>query len=193
MEFLKPIEVVNGGILRAAPTNLRFDATMLASHIMSADVNYILPVLGQGLYAYMVANRTTGTINYNTALGAIVPAFTDPILEAFFTGQGVYTLMCYAIVLEALPFVHFQITSTGVKVKDDQNSAAAQSEDVRYMADTMQTRINTLSRKIKEYLCANEATFAPFGFVGSEIGCKPSCCAGDKAQFDNDFSGFFIY
>jgi hypothetical protein len=111
MSLIKPQEVVNTGIYRAAPVNTRFDINIISPHIQSAEERFIVPILGTALYNDMVANQNTAVSNYNPDAGALVAKFPlNPAYEALWTTY-VLRYLGYVIYYEALPYLTFQVSS----------------------------------------------------------------------------------
>jgi hypothetical protein len=70
-------EVINGGIVRPAPLNARFDAQLLAPQILAAELRFVKPILCADLYAAMIADKVdySGTPNYQIATNYTVGDF----------------------------------------------------------------------------------------------------------------------
>jgi hypothetical protein len=81
MSLIKPQEVVNTGIYRAAPVNTRFDINIISPHIQSAEERFILPILKKDLYDDMVLNQNPLVSNYNPDAGPIVLKFPTSIMD----------------------------------------------------------------------------------------------------------------
>ena len=80
--LIKPSEVVNGGILRPAPLNSRFDTQLIAPHIQLAEERFVIPVLQPDFYEQLIEIQNPNPSNYNPKLGAIEPKFpSDSNLE----------------------------------------------------------------------------------------------------------------
>jgi hypothetical protein len=61
-------EAVNGGVLRPAPMNARFDTGLIGPHIADAERAHIIPVIGEVLYATLLSKKNPLPCNYNKAL-----------------------------------------------------------------------------------------------------------------------------
>jgi hypothetical protein len=163
--LLKPLEVVNQGIVKVGPQDSRFDAALLSAHQDTSERKYIRDAIGAPFYENLKTLRTAGTINYNPALGAIVTMFpTEPDLEELFINQKLYDLLCYACLCEALPSIHFKVSSTGVNVNAPNYALSAGANEMRYLQDRFKENIRFLTEEVQNYLCKNSTLFTPFGF-----------------------------
>ncbi len=70
--LIKPQEVVNTGLYRAAPVNARFDINLISPYILSTEERFLIPVLGRAFYDDLVAEQNTAVSNYNPDAGALV-------------------------------------------------------------------------------------------------------------------------
>ncbi len=173
MQFIKAQEVVKGGYVRIGPTDTQFDSLLLASHCDNAEREYVRDAIGSTFFEYLKTQRTSGIINYNADLGAIVPAFSNADLEALFLNGKLFDLIGNAVIKTALPHIHFKITSSGVQTNVSSFSQAGTGNDMRYLGDSMGKTITFLTKEVRDYLCANAAKFTPFGFDDKDFcDCK---------------------
>lgn len=170
-QFIKSVEVVKGGYVKIAPTDTQFDSTLLASFCDNAEREYVRNTIGNTFFEYLKTQRTTGIINYNADLGAIVPAFTNPDLESLFLDGKLFDLIGNAVVKTALPFIHFKITSSGVQITQASFAQAGTGNDMRYLGDSMAKTLTFLIQEVQDYLCDNAAIYTPYGF-DDKIYCK---------------------
>lgn len=182
-QFIKAVEVVKGGYVKIAPTDTQFDSTILASHCDNAEREYVRNAIGNTFFEYLKTQRTSGIINYNADLGAIVPAFTNPDLESLFLDGKLFDLIGNAVVKTALPFIHFKITSSGVQVPVASYANAGTGSDMRYLGDSMAKTLTFLTKEVQDYLCDNEAIYTPYGFDATEF-CK-HCKQNNKIKQTN--------
>lgn len=163
-QFIKPLEVVRGGYLRITPTDTQFDPNLLAPFVDNAERRYVRDVIGSEFFEQLKANRTAGIINYNTAFGAVNPAFANADLEALFLDGKLFDLLGFAVLEESLSFAHFKITSAGVQVNQVNYMQAAGGNDMRYLKDTLKDKIQFLQKEVLDYLCDNSTKYEPFDF-----------------------------
>lgn len=171
--FIKAIEVVKGGFVRPGPVDTQFDPLQLSSFTDIAEEKYVQPILGADFFQQLKDERTPNTINYNVNLGAVQVAFADADLEQLFKDKGLFRLIALAVIYEALPYVHFQISSTGVQSRSDAYSRAADGNEMRFLLDRLRRDIEFLQQQVKDFLCANSTTYEPFDF-NPELIC-PKC------------------
>ena len=160
--LIKPQEVVNTGIYRAAPVNTRFDINIIAPHIKSAEERFLLPLLGSALYNDMILLQNANVSNYNPDAGAIVQKFpTNAAYESLWTSY-VLRYIGYVIYYEALPYLTFQVSSKGIFTNDSEFASNGGLASVKFMQDNTLQKIDNLKPLIEKYLCDNKTTLPLF-------------------------------
>jgi len=165
-------EVINGGLLKASPLNVRFDATLIAPHIADAERIHIAPVLCQDFYDALGTKKNNAISNYNTAVGPIAKAFPsgdDTAYETLWV-KHLLQLCAWAVYYEALPFIGIQAGSGGVYALNAESAQNQGVKGIQFLQDTTLRRIASSARATLEYLCANAANFPDF--------CKAAKCPG---------------
>ena len=185
MQLIKPQEVVNTGIYRAAPVNARFDINQISPHIQSAEERHVIPLLTTNLYLDMVAQQNPLVSNYNPDAGPLVDKFpTDPNYETLWT---LYLLrfVSYAVWYEALPFITMNVTSKGIFSNDSEFATNGGLQAVKFMQDTMMQRMENLKDVIFHYLCKEKANYPDFNSkkcpCNSCGDCEDDCGCGSGA------------
>lgn len=160
--LIKPAEVINGGIFKAAPLNNRFDQTLISPHILPAELRYLPKLLGQDLYDDMISKQNASVSNYNINVGAIVQKF--PTEAAYETLWTKYLLLFVGSIVfnQSLPYINTQVGSQGVFFNDSEFAANAGIQGVKYLQTENQKTIDDLEGIIKDYLCDNKADFTLF-------------------------------
>lgn len=162
MTLIQAQEVINGGVLRPAPMNARFDSGLIGPHIADAERAHIIPVIGEALYATLLSKKNTLPCNYNAALGPIVKAFPasgDAALESLWVDH-LHQLTAWAVLYEALPFIGLQTGSAGVFSINTEHANNEGTKGIAFTQDAMRRRIDIKVEGLKAYLCAN-ATDCP--------------------------------
>lgn len=156
MSLIKPQEVVNTGIYRAAPVNTRFDINIISPHIQSAEERFVVPILGMSLYNDMVFYQNSNVSNYNPDAGLIVKKF--PTVSAYEDLWEKYLLrfIGYVIYYEALPYLTFQVSSKGIFTNDSEFASNGGLASVKFMQDNTLQKIDNLKPLIEKYLCDNK-------------------------------------
>ena len=144
MSLIKPQEVVNTGIYRAAPVNTRFDINIISPHIQSAEERFVVPILGMSLYNDMVFYQNPNVSNYNPDAGLIVKKF--PTVSAYEDLWEKYLLrfIGYVIYYEALPYLTFQVSSKGIFTNDSEFASNGGLASVKFMQDNTLQKIDNL-------------------------------------------------
>jgi len=180
--LIKPAEVVNGGIYRGAPTNARFDQTLISPHLDSTEERFVIDLLGEDLYLDMVSKQNAAVSNYNPDIGAIVPKFpTEAAYETLWT-KYLLRYISYATYHEILPFITIQTSSKGIFANGSEFADNAGIAGAKYLQDAMMKRIDDLRPKIEKYLCDNKADYPLFDDADCPCddcdGCTTSCHCG---------------
>lgn len=169
--LIQPKEVINGGIVRPAPADVRFDALLLSPHIQDAEARFVIPVLTSAFYYALIAEKGTTESNYNPAFTSTAAAFSTTAYEALWTDH--LRDYCAACVLyESLPFVGVQTGANGLYLNDSEFGRNAGIDGVKFMQDTLMTKIQVKERRLKEYLCTCAAALPAFS--SSAAGYCPS-------------------
>lgn len=179
--FIKGIEVVLNQLGR--PMDTQFDPKLLEPHTDNAERKYVRDLIGSDFFEYLKTQRTANTINYNAAYNPPYPvqvAFADANLEALFLDGKLFNLICVAVVHEALPNVHMQITGTGVQIPQVNFMQAAGASDMRYINDRLKDQIGFLQNEVIKYLCDNSDKYTAFGFDASN-----KCKCGNTKKYGN--------
>lgn len=187
MSLIHPQEVINGGILRPAPLNARFDVQLIAPHVSEAEERFALPALCQAFYDALVAEKAGTISNYNPAVGAIVPAFPgNAAYEALWTEGALMKFLALAATYEAMPFIAMQFGANGLFLNNTEFGENAGIKGVQFMQDTLLERIERKRVKLMEYLCENKAALT--GFCGDY--CED---CDDGAKEAQKYQGIIFY
>ena len=76
--LIQPSEIINTGILKAAPLNSRFDSQLLSPWVYFAESRFLLQpksFMCQEFYDDLIAQKNPTPSNYNSALGTVVQAY----------------------------------------------------------------------------------------------------------------------
>jgi hypothetical protein len=165
--FIKPVEVVKGGYVRIGPVDTQFDSLLLAPHCDNAERKYVRDAIGEDFFEYLKTQRTANIINYNSDLGPVQAAFSNADLEALFLNGKLFDLIGTAVIKEALPQIHFKISSSGLQVLQANFAQPASANDMLYFGDRFKEQIGFLTREVQKFLCDNQETYEPYGFDAS--------------------------
>lgn len=162
--LIQPGEVINGGVLKQGPLNVRFDVALIAPHIRVAEMMHVVPVLQQALYDTMVTKKDNTISNYNTAVGALVDAFPaggDAAYETLWT-KYVMELCAWAVFYEALPWINNQTGSNGTFNTNPDYAQNVGVKGTQYLQDQAKRRIQFLQDEVRKYLCENSGSFPDY-------------------------------
>lgn len=171
--LIQPNEVVNGGVLKPSPINARFDVTLIAPHIVEAEMIHVVPVIGQDFYDALIAKKNGVIGNYNTALGAIQKAFPTVGDEDLETLWKTYLmgLCAWAVYYEALPFIAIQSGTNGIYQTTVQYGENAGMDGVKFLQQSAGRRLKAIATRAGAFLCKNAADYLDF----DNSGCKTDC------------------
>lgn len=191
--LIQPNEVVNSGLLRAAPINNRFDAQLLTPHIAAAEESFVVPVLTRDFYEWLIEQKAGRVSNYNTSIAAQVKAFDGAGLEKAEELWKVHLLpyCAWAVYFEALPFIAFQTGSNGVFLAQTEHANNVGASGVKFLQDTTRRRIDQMKERMLVWLCENKAEFTEFD--GTSICPEESGCDGSTETKNTLENRFGIY
>lgn len=189
--LIKAAEVVNGGIMRGAPTNARFDLQLISPHIADAERRWVIPVLTSAFHEDLLESRSSAASNYNTAIGATAAAFpTSAAYESLWT-EHLLEYCSYAVLYESLPFIGVQIGAGGLYTNNTEWGEGVGVEGVKYMSDVLRERLEIKREQLKNYLCRNSTALE--GFVPSAAGYCPSACSSAHDDDPSQYLGMIFY
>ena len=111
-------EIVNQGIVKAAPFSNRFDAAILASQIDLAEQRFLKIFINPEFYEDLKAQRTSSEIQYNSDIGVFQKAYPNNAdYEELFT-QYLYPYICRAVIYESYPYIAIQTESNSLVVNE---------------------------------------------------------------------------
>ncbi|MCK5640834.1 MAG: hypothetical protein KAJ19_08555 [Gammaproteobacteria bacterium] len=193
-------EVVNGGIVRPAPFNSRFDAQLLAPNLLLAEERFLVPILCRNFYEDLIAQKTTDASNYNSSVGPIVPKFgTNPDYETLWK-QHLQESAARAVFISSLDDIVLQTGSNGLFINNSQFAESAGIEGMRTKEDRQLEKINLLINRMQRFLCKNNDLYPlwPYDKFCKQCGCSCTdecgCEDGDYIPKDGDGTntGFVI-
>ena len=161
MALIQPYEIVQGGVARPTPADVRLDAMLLGPHIETAVYRWVIPVLTEGLYAAMEADKGSSSAFTSTAYQAL----WDTHLKSLCANASLY---------EAAPFIVMQAGSNGIYLNNNEYGQNAGVEGLKFYQDTLKQRLEISKKRMKDYLCANAASLP--GFDAEEAGCPLDDC-----------------
>ena len=173
--LLQPQEIVNQGVVRAAPLGVQFDSILLDPLINPAAIEYVIPALGENgraFYEDLVAQRTDEEINYNAALGTVQIAFpTNTEYEALFV-NSLYSLLSLSCLYLALPFIQEQIGSNSIIVPEFEYARNEGRSSGKHLKDRLLDLIDIYQKEMKRFLCENKDNYTLFESEECD-GCEP--------------------
>jgi hypothetical protein len=169
--IIQPAEVVNGGQLRPAPLNARFDEIQVSPHIALAERSHVLPVLGSAFYQYIIVQKAGIVSNYNPNVAPIVQAFPlNPALEKLWT-EYLMEFCASAALLEALPFIAAKIGSNGISYGSNNLAEPTGLAEARFFMDSVRNRLQKIGELTLLFLCENKADYPNFDYKKQCINC----------------------
>lgn len=157
MSLIQPLEVVQGGINRPAPTDLRLDKNLISAHIEDAEYQWVIPAIGKTLYSYLKANKGTSTAFSNNYYQGL---WNDHLKE----------LCATSVLYEASPYIVVQAGTNGLYTINNDYGQNVGIDGVKFYQDTLKQRIEVKQKRVKDYLCTCAVNFT--GFVSAEIDCQ---------------------
>ena len=127
--------------------NYNVDTAFLLPFLKIAQDKHLQIILGTKLYDKLQTEITAGTLAnpYKTLVD-------DYIQDA---------IIHYALV-EALPFISFQIKNGSITQKNSENGTAATRQDVDYLVQKERDSAEFYGQRIVEYLCNDSSSFPEY-------------------------------
>lgn len=127
--------------------NYNVDTAFLLPFLKIAQDKHLQIILGTKLYDKLQEKITAGTLalQYKTLVD-------DYIQDA---------IIHYALV-EALPFISFQIKNGSITQKNSENGTAATRQDVDYLVQKERDSAEFYGQRIVEYLCNDSSSFPEY-------------------------------
>jgi hypothetical protein len=170
MSLIQAYEVVQGGIARPTPADVRLDAMLISPHIDTALYRWVVPTLSQGLYDALVTDKGSSS------------AFTSTAYQALWDAH-LKSLCANASLYEAAPFIVIQAGSNGLYLNNNEYGQNAGVEGLKFYQDTLKQRLEISAKRLKDYLCANAASLSPFDAAAA--GCPDADCKPEQEDYYN--------
>ena len=130
--------------------NYNVDTTFLLPFLKIAQDKHLQIILGTKLYDKL-QNDIAG-VDGATLTGVYKTLVDDYIQDA---------IIHYALV-EALPFISFQIKNGSITQKNSENGTAATRQDVDYLVQKERDSAEFYGQRIVEYLCNDSGSFPEY-------------------------------
>jgi hypothetical protein len=170
--LIQPAEVVNGGILKAAPVSDRFDSSLLAAHVKPAEIRFLRPLLCEDFYLDLIAEKNGIVSNYNDKICPIVEAYPNNATYETLWKEYLLPFLGYSVLWQSLPFIGVQVASTGILELQSDYSQNTGISGVKFMQDTLLTSIEVMTEELRRHLCENKDIYPLFK---SDKFCKCEC------------------
>ena len=171
--LIKPSEIVNTGILSAAPLNSRFDASKLSSVVHLAEDRFLKTFVCAAFYADLVAQKNVVPSNYNPDLGPVVEAFPLNADYEFLYTEYLLSYLSRAVYYLALPEIVLQTGSNGLFLNNTEFNSNSGLDGLKFMQDTQLQNLEKRRPFIIDYLCKNKTTYTLF--CDDDCGCCADC------------------
>ena len=176
--LIQPSEIIQGGLARQTPTDIRFDASLVSPHIRDAEARWVVPVLTEAFYEVLAAEKGTSSAFSTVAYQEL----WDTHLKQY---------CAFACLYEAAPFVVMQMGSNGLYLNSNEYGQTAGQEGLKFWHDELAERLERKRDRLFAYLCSCAAALT--GFDSSGAGCQdPDCNTEDYSDFDKVL-GVFLY
>lgn len=145
-----------------SPIPLNYNLKEVQNYVKIAEQIWIEPILGFNLYEellYQVKNNEVTEENSTLLV------------------EGVYPLLGYAVVLEALPFIWSHVTEVGVTKGKSDNSDSLDLKDMTYVEAHIRRQVEVRKDFLLKFLCEHCKSyplFEPSGRCGCECECDSS-------------------
>lgn len=127
--------------------NYNVDTAFLLPFLKIAQDKNMQVILGTDLYEKIEAEIAAG------ALTGVYKTLVDDYVQD--------SIIHYALV-EALPFISFQIKNGSVTQKNSENGTAASKEDINWLIQKERDSAEFYGQRIVDYLCENSSSFPEY-------------------------------
>ena len=183
--LITAFEIVNQGIVKAAPLSNRFDASVLAPQMDTAEQRFLKLFINPEFYEDLKAQRTTNEIQYNADLnnGSTQIAFpNNPDYEELFT-QYLYPYICRSVVYESYPYIVTQTASNGMFENQPSWGQNSGVKTMQVYRDTMLQTLEGTKPLIIKFLCENKDKYPLWDSEKHCDECKKEKIEGRKTGF----------
>lgn len=194
--LIRPQEVINGGIVRPAPLNARFDAMLLAPQIFVAEQRYIMPILCLDFYEALIAAQNAANCNYNPDLGALVDKFpNDTLYETLWVESGLYELVARAVFIVSLPYIAIQTGSNGIYQVNADYATNAGDKQLKFLIDREAENIKVLQDRVQDWLCRNKVDYPlyPSDKRCEDVSGCEDCEGSEQFKYKNAMQKIGLY
>jgi len=150
--IILPAEVLNGGILRKAPVNVRFDQQIIAPNIQIGELRWVQPLLGDALYADFIADQVAETTPPTE------PKFNNTDYQTLWD-KYLHSFIARAVIWASIGDIGLQVGVNGIYLNNTETSENAGIKGIQAKQDSLGQGLIVLSDAIRAYLCTNAALF----------------------------------
>ena len=127
--------------------NYNVDTAFLLPFLKIAQDKHMQVILGTDLYIKIEDEIAAGT------LAGVYKTLVDDYVQD--------SIIHYALI-EALPFISFQIKNGTVTQKNSENGSAASKEDLNWLIQKERDTAEFYGQRIVDYLCENSSSFPEY-------------------------------
>lgn len=175
--ILQAKEIVNNGFLQKVPISNRFDYSLLAPHIKSAEKRFLLEnsFISQEFYDDLKSKVVNKLSNYNSSIGPLAEKYNSggatplPAYETLYKNY-LQEFISYAVLFEALPFLHIKLGSAGVGHLDGNMVQPVSLGTLKYLRDEINDRAARLKDSMRDFLCENKNNYSLWGDDNAHCG-----------------------
>lgn len=153
-----------------SPIPQNYDLTEVMNYVTVAEKLYIIPIIGQDLY-----DELNEQVNSNTSGGTLTPENSTLL-----TDGGLWQLLSFATVWEALPFIWARVSESGIQLGKSDNTDSATLKDLTLIQQHLMNQINGLREIVINFLCTHVDSYPLFDT--SICGCGCECGKNKQGQ-----------
>jgi len=167
-----PQEVLALNLSAPSPATTALSRANVAQSIQTAEIRFLLPLLGEELFNDMLAERNNVPSSYPSG-GPNVAKFPTKASYEELWKRYLWNYTGQAVLLEATPFIHYKVTQAGVQKDQTEYSKHGGKEGLGAITDRLQQRLDALEEQIKKYICENRDGFPLYDFdENCDCGCE---------------------
>jgi len=152
-----------------SPLPQNYDFTEIFQYVPTAELTWIIPILGEPLYEEINEQVSSNTIS--------------PENGTLLTEGNLWRLLGHATVLEGLPFLWVNISQVGLTLGKSENSDSATLKDLTFIQSHLRSHVETLKDAVIKFLDDHHESYPLY--QPKNCGCNDNCSCQPKGHLNS--------
>lgn len=158
-----------------SPIPLNYNTAEVANFVSVGEDLWIKPIIGIPLYEELLEEIKKGEIS---------PANQTLLLE-------IYKLEGFAVCLEALPFIAYRFTETGVVKQKSDTTESIDTKELSYLQQTLRAQVEVRKEELIKWLHEYGSNYPNYYPDDCECGCSCGCGGDNKLKKPNPMTTIY--